>query len=108
AKRSGGWPLGVREALAEGLTTGDLCLIDGIATPRRRGSGRGGAQAARIWIERRMVFLTDGERAALLALAMLGGDASDTMIDALAVGLGGPSAHSAVVVELLIASGWVA
>jgi hypothetical protein len=108
ARRSGGWPLGVREALAEGMTTGELCLVDGIAMPRRKASGRSGVGTPRHWIERRMAYLTDGERAALMALAMLGGDASDTMIDALAVGMGGPSAHSAVVVETLIASGWVA
>jgi hypothetical protein len=62
----------------------------------------------RQWIERRIAYLTDGERTALTALAMLGGDASETMIDALAVGMGGPGAHSAMVGEPLLAGGWVA
>lgn len=108
AKRGGGFPLGIREALAEGLTTGELCFIGPTALPRRRSSGRGGAGTPRQWIERRIAYLSEGERAALMALAMLGGDASETMIDALAVGMGGPGAHSAVVVETLIAGGWVA
>lgn len=108
ARRGGGSPLGIREALAEGFTTGELCFFDAVATPRRRSSGRGRVGTPRQWIERRMAYLTDGERTALTALAMLGGDASETMIDALAVGMGGPSAHSAVVVEALLAGGWVA
>lgn len=108
ARRGGGFPLGIREAMAEGITTGDLCWIGDVASPRRRGSGRGIVETPRRWIERRIAFLTEGERAALIALAMLGGDASDTMIDALAVGMGGPGAHSAVVVETLIAGSWVA
>jgi hypothetical protein len=108
AKRGGGLPLGIREALAEGLTTGDLCFLDDIAYPRRKSSGRGGVGSPRQWIERRIAYLTEGERVALMALAMLGGDTSETMIDALAVGMGGPGAHSAVVVESLVLGGWVA
>lgn len=108
ARRGGGLPLGIREALAEGITTGELCFLDEVATPRRKSSGRGAAGTPRQWIERRIGYLTDGERTALSALAMLGGDASETMIDALAVGMGGPGAHSAMVVEPLLAGGWVA
>jgi hypothetical protein len=108
ARRGGGSPLGIREALAEGITTGELCFVDEVAAPRRKSSGRGRVGTPRQWIERRMAYLTDGERTALTALAMLGGDASETMIDALAVGMGGPGAHSAVVVEPLLAGGWVA
>jgi hypothetical protein len=108
AKRGGGLPLGIREALAEGITTGDLCFIDEVAAPRRKSSGRGTVGTPRQWIERRIAYLTDGERTALTALAMLGGDASETMIDALAVGMGGPGAHSAMVGEPLLAGGWVA
>jgi len=108
ARRGGGSPLGIREALAEGITTGELCFFNEVASPRRRSSGRGRAGPPRHWIERRIAYLTDGERTALTALAMFGGDASETMIDALAVGMGGPGAHSAVVVETLLAGGWVA
>lgn len=108
ARRGNGFPLGIREALAEGITTGELCFLGEVATPRRKSSGRGSTGTPRQWIERRIAYLTDGERTALTALAMLGGDASETMIDALAVGMGGPGAHSAVVVEPLLAGAWVA
>lgn len=107
AKRGGGYPLGIREAIAEGIVTGELCLIDGVWQPRRPSSGRGPAASPKHWIERRIAFLGDGERRALTALAVLGGEASETVIDALAVGMGGPAAHSAVVVGSLLAGGWV-
>lgn len=107
AKRGGGYPLGIREALAEGIVTGELCLINGAWQPRRASSGRGASGAPKHWIERRLAFLGDGERRALTALAVLGGEASETIIDALAVGMGGPAAHSAVVVGSLLTGGWV-
>lgn len=107
ARRGGGMPLGIREALLEGLCSGDLACRGAVAAPRRRTSGRGEPASPQAWIERRMRFMVGSERTVLTALAMLGGDASAAMIDTLAIMKGGRGARTAQVEEALLAGGWV-
>ena len=106
-RRGGGVPLGIREALLEGLCSGDLAWRGVGAVPRRRASGRGEPASPQAWIERRMRFMVGPERTVLTALAMLGGDASSAMIDSLAIMKGGRGARTAQLEEALIAAGWV-
>jgi hypothetical protein len=54
-----------------------------------------------------MRFLSPGERAVLTALAMLGGDASDPMIDELAVGMAGLAARTVLAEGAVIEGAWV-
>ncbi len=118
SRRGGGSPLGLREALAEGLTSGELTFRSatagsgaepskGIAVPRRRSAGKGKPAPPAHWIERRMRFVTGAERAVLTAIAILGGDASAATIDAIATSMAGPGARVAVVEESLLTGGWV-
>src|SRR5262249_10162135 len=98
-------PLGIREAVAEGLTTGELAWNGPIAEPRGRSAGRGAALSPRRWIERRMKYLPDDVRAILVALAVLGGDASDARIDELATSIAGRPTRSAQLLEGVLATG---
>ena len=111
ARRGEGSPLAIREALCEALETGALRWLDRTAEPRRRGAGRGpagapGVSAARRFIEARAACLGAGERASLTALALLGGDASDAMIDSIAVAMAGPGARVAAGERALIGGAW--
>jgi hypothetical protein len=113
ARRGAGSPLAIREGLCEGLETGALRWLDRSAEPRRRGSGRGlagaaGGGAARRFIDARVAGLGAGERAVLTALALLGGDASDVMIEAvLAAAPASPGARVDAVERALTGAAWV-
>jgi hypothetical protein len=107
ATRGGGLPLGIREALAEGLSSGELRWSGDLAEPRSATSGRGRAAKPEVWILRRARNLSTGARASLIALALLGGDAPVPMIDAIACLIEGPGARFALVETMLKSGGWV-
>lgn len=108
ATRGAGLPLGIREALAEGLSSGELRWVgDRKAEPRSRTSGRGRAAPPSAWITRRARHLSTGARASLVALSLLGGDAPIPMVDAIACLIEGPGARFAAVEATLRSGGWV-
>ncbi|UQA60272.1 hypothetical protein [Polyangium aurulentum] len=105
--RLGGWmPLAIREAMAEGLTSGALRWSGGKAEPRGRASGRGRPEPASAWLAKRAGYLPAGHRAALVALALIGGDAPAELIDGVATLMEGAGARVSVVEDSLIAGGW--
>lgn len=107
AARGAGLPLGIREALAEGLSTGELRWLSDKADPRGPTSGRGKALQPDAWILRRARNLSTGARASLIALTLLGGDAPIPMIDAIACLIEGPGARFSAVESTLKGGGWV-
>lgn len=107
ATRGAGLPLGIREALAEGLSTGELRWAGEKAEPRGATSGRGRAAPPATWMIRRARTLSTGARASLIALALLGGDAPIPTIDAIACLIEGPGARFASVESALTMGGWV-
>jgi hypothetical protein len=106
AARGGGSPLALREAVAEGLSAGELAWRDAGAALRRRSSGRGGAGSARHFIERRLRHVGDDEHALLAALAVLGGDAAEGTLDVVLDHAERPGVRAAVLGESLVAAGW--
>jgi hypothetical protein len=80
SRRGGYSPLGVLEAIAAGLATGELAWIGDTASARRRSAGRGKARAASQWVSRRAEELRPEARAVLTAIALLGGEASISML----------------------------
>ena len=106
ARRGGGMPLAIREALAEGLATGELRWIGEEAEPRDRTSGRGAPMTAVDWIARRAAWLEPGERAALVGVALLGGDAPNEIVDAISTLMAGAAARVAVVEDTVVGAGW--
>ncbi len=107
ATRGAGLPLGIREALAEGLSSGELRWSGEKAEPRGPTSGRGRAAAPATWMLRRARQLSTGARASLIALALLGGDAPIPTIDAIACLIEGPGARFSSIESTLINGGWV-
>ncbi len=107
AVRGGGLPLGIREALAEGLSSGELRWTGEKAEPRSRTSGRGRAAPPTAWLTRRARHLSSGARASLVALVLLGGDAPLPMLDAIACLVEGLGARFATVEAALKSGGWV-
>ncbi|MDI1444943.1 hypothetical protein [Polyangium sp. 6x1] len=106
ARRGEGMPLGIREALAEGLSTGELRWAGDVAEPRDRASGRGAPAPAHEWIVRRATWLEPGERAALVGVALLGADAPSEIVDAVSTLMAGAGARVAVVEDALVGAGW--
>ncbi|TKD05216.1 ATP-binding protein [Polyangium fumosum] len=106
ARRGEGMPLGIREALAEGLSTGELRWVGDVAEPRDRTSGRGAPAPAHEWITRRATWLEPGERAALVGVALLGADAPNEIVDAVSTLMAGAGARVAVVEDALVGAGW--
>ncbi|MDI3286166.1 hypothetical protein [Polyangium sp. 15x6] len=106
ARRGQGMPLGIREALAEGLSTGELRWVGDVAEPRDRASGRGAPLPAHEWITRRATWLEPGERAALVGVALLGADAPNEIVDAVSTLMAGAGARVAVVEDALCGAGW--
>jgi hypothetical protein len=107
AARGAGLPLGIREALAEGLSTGELRWVGDKAEPRSGTSGRGRPLQPDAWMLRRARLLSTGARASLIALTLLGGDAPVPMIDAIACLIEGPGARFSAVESALKNGGWV-
>ena len=106
ARRGEGMPLGIREALAEGLSTGELRWVGDVAEPRDRVSGRGAPAPAHAWITRRATWLEPGERAALVGVALLGADVPNEIVDAVSTLMAGAGARVAVVEDALVGAGW--
>ncbi|XXX77945.1 hypothetical protein WMF30_04125 [Sorangium sp. So ce134] len=116
AARAPAFPLALRELISEALESGALRWIGRSVAPRRRSAGRGrpartmtGAElaappAARA-IEARLRLLAIGHRTVLTALATLGGDASESAIEALCDGTGAPKV--AAVQAALLGAGWI-
>ena len=107
AARGAGLPLGIREALADGLSSGDLRWSGEKAEPRTATSGRGRSAPPSSWILRRLRHLSPGARASLNTLILLGGDAPVPMIDAIACLIEGPGARYSAVESELTTAGWV-
>lgn len=127
ARRGRGSPLAVREAVCEALEHGALRWIDEIAAPRGTAAGQGdgrrraptpgSAEAppvdprppARRWVERRLAHAGAEARAALTALALLGGEAPDALVDdvvSAAASADASRARVAAVERALTGGGW--
>jgi hypothetical protein len=75
ARRGGQTPLGIVEALREGLESGDLAWRHDSVAPRSRHTAQGDTHSAAHWMFRRLRFFDSAVRAALDALCVLGGEA---------------------------------
>ncbi|MDB4944050.1 MAG: hypothetical protein JWP97_3584 [Labilithrix sp.] len=80
AKLGGNVPLGVVEAVAFGIVTGDLRWDGDHATPRGRASGRGKRRDAAEWITLRARDENAACRTLLCLIALLGGEAKVTRL----------------------------
>jgi hypothetical protein len=83
ARKGGGVPLAIAEAIAEGLSSGALAWDTQGVHSRLRSAGRGGPLSARDWIARRIAFVPSEPRSLLFAVAVLGGDTSLAHAEAL-------------------------
>lgn len=70
-----GEPLGVFEAVAYGIESGELVWTGDVLAPRRRASGRGRPRRAAQWVLARAQLARSAERVLLGTLALLGGEA---------------------------------
>jgi hypothetical protein len=105
ARRGGGRPLAILEAVRFGIESVELVHEHDSVVPRNRVGGRGGAQPARHWIIGRMRFLEDDTRAALDALVVLGGQASLAELESFLVAAG-VEANAGVLGAELKRAGW--
>lgn len=76
-------PLGIVEAVAFGIVSGELVFRGDVASPRSRTSGRGKALAPSEWIRRRAESETLACRAVLYLIAILGGEAKLARLSAI-------------------------
>jgi hypothetical protein len=76
ARRGGGSPLGVIEAVAAGIVKGELVWSKDVLAPLKRTSGDEIARPVGYWMLRRAEDLQQTSRDVLVALAYLGGEAS--------------------------------
>jgi hypothetical protein len=76
ARRGGGTPLGIVEAVAAGIAQGDLLWSGDTLARRRRTAGDDIARPVAYWTARRAEGLRVSSRDVLMALAHLGGEAS--------------------------------
>jgi len=106
ARRGGGRPLAIVEAVRYGFESAELVRDGDQVVPRGRVGGRGGPQPARAWIVQRMRFLEENERAALDAVFALGGQARwdevEQLLDAVEV-----EADLAAARAALVRGGWL-
>jgi hypothetical protein len=72
ARRGRYVPLGISEAIAEGLTTGELAWGEGGAVPRNRNAGLRLQLEPQEWIQRRLHFVAEPAKRTLRAVAVLG------------------------------------
>ncbi len=75
ARRAGYSPLAIEEAVAFGLTTGDISWVGDRAALRTAASLAGKPEGADRWIGRRAKATASDERGVLATLALLGGEA---------------------------------
>lgn len=83
AARGAGSPLAIAEAIAEALSSGELLWTPQEVHMRPQASAQGQPLAARDWIAKRWMLLDSEARSLLYAVAVLGGDTSMDMADAL-------------------------
>src|SRR5207245_677824 len=83
AKRGGYRPLGIAEALAEGLATGDLSWLEDVAVPRRRVDGPRGEAEPMAWTKRRFALVPPAQRPVLFAAAIIGSEAKVDLLQAI-------------------------
>ena len=106
ARRGGGRPLAILEAVRFGIESGELVSERDSVVPRNRVAGRGGAQPARHWLMCRLRLLDSAARDVLDALLVLGGRAAAEAIQALLSDLG-ITADVSQEVPTLTEGGWV-
>jgi hypothetical protein len=80
ARRGRYLPLGIGEALAEGLTTGELFWSEGVAVARGRGSSQKPQLDPKDWIVRRLRFVSDPAKGVLRAIAILGTEVMASLV----------------------------
>ena len=76
ARRGGYTPLGIVEALTDGLARGELFWSGARAAPRDRAAGKGRPRDATEWARERLQLVGADVRPVLTALALLGGEAT--------------------------------
>jgi hypothetical protein len=107
AERAGRIPLGIVEALSEALEVGDVVWSAGAAGARVRHGGRGRARSPRVYIARRLRWLTDDEHLLLWAVAVLGGEARADDVAALCKKRLGRALDLEPLRDKLVPSGWL-
>ncbi len=73
ARRGSMTPLGIVEAIAASLTSGELAFRDGVISARTRTAGRGRPRPAREWIARRAHLMSSAVEQLIVALVTLAG-----------------------------------
>jgi hypothetical protein len=106
ARRGSYTPLGIVEAIACSLATGDIAWVADSAFVRRRFKGKGKPQPASAWIHRRAEELPAEARAVLSALALVGGEASWDTVDSLLSAVGAKVDLTGAVADL-VAARWL-
>ena len=107
AERAGQIPLGIVEALSEALELGDVSWSEGVAAARVRHGGRGRARSPRVYIARRLRWLSDDEHTLLWAVAVLGNEARTDDVAALCKKRLGRALDPEPLRDNLLASGWL-
>lgn len=80
--RGGRLPLGVVEAVRDGIETGEIVWETGHASARLRSAGAGDRRSPRHWVKRRLERLDAGSLRVLEALSVLGGQAERGELEA--------------------------
>jgi hypothetical protein len=76
ARRGGGNPLAIVEAITAGVVSGELMWVNDRAVPRSRAAGRGGPLPAAKWIRKRANAESSSARVVLSLLAVIGGESN--------------------------------
>jgi hypothetical protein len=105
ARRGRFVPLGIVEALAEALASGELSgMDDGVPTPRTGVDVRVQLDA-KDWVSRRLKFVQPAPRVALRAVAVLGVEVEMRLVHELAAAMDAPDAESQA--SALLRDGWL-
>ena len=106
-RRGGGFPLAIGEAIAEGLSSGELTWTPSGAQPRSIVPAPKKPLPASVWIARRLRFLGPAARSTLAALGVLGGDAPRNVLAKLLDAAADVPTDLDTEQETLIRGGWV-
>ncbi|MEB2313423.1 MAG: hypothetical protein OZ921_17360 [Sorangiineae bacterium] len=104
ARRTGGAPLAVREALLEALEGADLVREGERFVPRVRLAGRGRERLAIHFASRRLRHVAPDDRTVLASVAVLGGDADESLVADM---LDRPSLTLRASAERLVSCAWL-